>query len=299
MDFILGKTLRHFYFTQDSGLQHRTTVSIEKTEADILIFGASKANHHYDPRILEDSLNMSAYNTGRDGQFVFYQTALLKAALKRYTPKLIILDFIGTFAYDQHDYDRLSNLLPYYEDHPELRDIILLRSPFEKYKMISQIYPYNSMLTTIAVGNLEFNKHRDFNINYDGYVPLHGVYNKKLDSVRTSLTYEIDDNKINAFEEFLTLTKQHDIPLVVIYSPIYYLYDRDFSIELCSKLCQKNGIPFIDFSRDKEFLKDINLYEDESHLNQVGVEIFTKKVGRIIKQRGLLSNTAADLKSTN
>ena len=43
-DFLIGKTLKYFYFKASSGLFQRTTYSIEKTEADILIFGSSRAN---------------------------------------------------------------------------------------------------------------------------------------------------------------------------------------------------------------------------------------------------------------
>ena len=128
VDFIIGNLLRKLYFSQISGLLHRTTYSIDKTEADILIFGSSRANHHYDSKLFEESTGQYTYNTGRDGNFIFYQTALLKSILKRYKPKQIILDFEGTFAFNQNDYDRIAALLPYYKSHKEIRDIVLLKS---------------------------------------------------------------------------------------------------------------------------------------------------------------------------
>ena len=92
LDFGIGRTLRYFYFKETSGLHFRTTYAMEKTEADILIFGSSRANHHYVPEVFEDSLKMKFYNTGRDANGVFFQSAVLKSVLKRYKPKIIIYD---------------------------------------------------------------------------------------------------------------------------------------------------------------------------------------------------------------
>ena len=134
-DFIIGSLLNIFYFKQESGLQYRTTYSIEKTTADLLIFGSSTANHNYHPGIFQNRLNMSYYNVGRDGKSIFYHYAVLEAVLKRYTPKMIIYDFDEhEFSKDQESYDRLSSFLPYYKKHPEIRSIVDLKSPYEKYK---------------------------------------------------------------------------------------------------------------------------------------------------------------------
>ena len=96
-DFVLGNTLKHLYFKVSSGLFQRTTFSIEENEAEVLIFGTSRANHHYDVKFIEQLTGLTAYNTGRDGNYIFYQTALLKSVLKRYRPKQVILDFTGSF----------------------------------------------------------------------------------------------------------------------------------------------------------------------------------------------------------
>ena len=97
LDFIIGSLLSYYYFKQDSGTLFNTTYAIEDTKADILIFGTSKANHSYNTETLTERLNLSAYNTGRDGSSIFYDYAILKAVLKRYSPKIIILDVTWEF----------------------------------------------------------------------------------------------------------------------------------------------------------------------------------------------------------
>src|SRR6187399_2535876 len=91
-DLVVGKLFKYFYFKQSSGWEYRTKYSIEDTKADILIFGASRAQQQYNPVYFEERLNQTCYNVGRDGEPIFYFYAVLKGVLKRYTPKTIILD---------------------------------------------------------------------------------------------------------------------------------------------------------------------------------------------------------------
>lgn len=286
VDFGVGKCLEYFYKTQTSGLLYRTSYAMEETNADVLIFGASRANRHYDIKTIESLLGVSAYNTGRDGNFIFYQTAVLRSVLARYKPKRIILDFTGSFEFLQSDYDRLSALLPYYGNHKEIRDLILLKSKFEKYKILCQSYRYNSLLTTIAIGNTEYNKSRKSNKgSYKGFVPVHGVYEGKLDSIEFPTNYSIDSTKLRVFEEFLRLTSEENIPVLVVNSPVYYLYGQDYSIEICRQLCEENGIDFIDYSKDERFLANKNLFRDQHHLNAQGALNFTQDIVGALNQQ--------------
>ena len=76
LDFGIGSALKAFYFRETSGIDYRTTYSIEKTRADLLIFGASTATHNYIPGTFEKRLNLSAYNVGRDGNSILYDIPL-------------------------------------------------------------------------------------------------------------------------------------------------------------------------------------------------------------------------------
>ncbi|WP_282117769.1 hypothetical protein [Maribacter aquivivus] len=281
LDFSLGKGLEYFYFKQSSGFQYRTTYSIEDTEDDILVFGSSRANHHYKPSIIEEEIGMTCYNTGRDGNFIFYQTAVLKSVLERYKPKLILYDFTGDFSNNQEDYDRLSSLLPYYKNHSEIRDIVNLRSSFEPFKNLSGIYPFNSTLGNIVNGNLLIKDIDEY--TNKGYVPLYGKWKEALKENNSDEQYEIDPNKIKIFKEFLDLCKQNDIPVVVLVSPIFYKYESNFSIELCKKKCKEAKVPFFDFTRNKDYLSAPNLFDDPDHLNDEGAMIYSKDVVETIK----------------
>ena len=282
LDFTIGYTLRYFYFKETSGLNYRTTYSMDSTKAEVLIFGSSRANHDYVPEIFEDSLKQTFYNTGRDGNGIFYQQALVKTILKRYTPKIMVFEYAGTFAKGCEEYEQMASLLPYYRTHPEIRKIIELRSPYEKIKMLSGIYPFNSQLLTIAVGNLEMNKKRE--IDNKGYIALNKEWQYELDSVADKKYTQIDSNKIRAFRETITDPKNAGAQVFVVFSPVFQKYSRNDDLVLCEKLCAAENIPFFDFSKDSSFLANRAWFQDVLHLNHKGATEFSKLLVSKINQ---------------
>jgi hypothetical protein len=286
LDYGVGSVLRYFYFKQDSGLQYRTTYSIEKTTADVLIFGSSKANHHYHPAVFEERLQLPYYNAGRDGNAVFYHYAVLKAVLKRYTPKMVVLDFVnGEFKQGQESYDRLSSLLPYYKTHPEIRPLVELKSDYEKFKLLSSIYPFNSSLFTIAVGNTEFNKKRTEDIK--GYVPLSRVWNGPVKKENNPVTYLTDSLKIKAYETFIQDCLNAKIKLYVVVSP-YFIQSAttDYSVTIAQQIANKYQVPFLDYSKDSAFITQPALFADIDHLNDEGAKVFSNRlIDGIIKMK--------------
>lgn len=285
LDYVIGNILTYFYFKQKSGLLYRTTYSIEKTEADLLIFGSSRANHHYNPNIFENRMNLHSYNVGRDGNFIFYHSAVLKSVLKRYSPKIIILDFVPSeFREENHIYDRLSSLLPYYRTHPEMREIINLKSMYEKVKMFSYIYPYNSLIFSIAIGNTEFNKKRNY--DFKGYIPLKKILNNPIKIDITSSRYEIDNIKINAYKTFIQDCINSNVKLYIVCSPYYIKSNHiDYSVRIGKEIARRNNIEFFDYSNNPLFLNNSKLFSDISHLNDNGATIFSNILINNIKNK--------------
>lgn len=277
LDFIIGNLLDTFYFKQESGVEYRTTYSIEKTKARVLVFGSSTANHNYETNTFKKILNTSVYNAGRDGNSVFYDYGLLRAILKRYSPSIIILDFdTQEFLKADDDYDKLSSLLPYYKTHPEIRGVVDLKSHYEKYKLLSHIYPFNSSIFTIAIGNMQYNKHRSIDI--DGYVPLNTVWNEPIKAVKPD-SGTLDSNKINCYKSFITNCIDKKIKLYVVCSPLFIIADSLTNSLISGKqIADAYHIPFFDYSQDTTFLNSSGLFADVNHLNEKGASVFSARI---------------------
>ena len=276
LDVVLGGLFKKYYFKQKSGWEYRTKYSIENTQADILIFGASRAQQQYNPDFFEERMLQSCYNVGRDGEPIFYYYAVLKSVLKRYSPKIIILDIENRiFKESQSSYDKLSILLPFYKDHPEIRSIIEMRSRYEKYKLQSKVYPYNSLLFKIVLGNINKNKKDDIK----GYVPLNKSWNEPIRTVDLSFKYQLDTNKINFYKAFINDCKKAQVKLYIVCSPYFLrLTGSDTSVCLAKQIARDKNIDFLDFSRDEAFLQDSKLFDDTVHVNTKGSKIFCNKL---------------------
>ncbi len=285
IDFGIGNLLQHFYFTMKRGTQYRTTYAIEKTTADIIIFGSSRAVHQYDPLIFEERLKLSCYNAGRDGEeSTLYHYAVLKGITKRYTPKIVILDLMnGELGNQLYSYDRLASLSPYYHTHPELRSIIDLRSKHETLRKISSIYPFNSLIISIFTNNL--NARKEKNPDIQGYLPIQStkIITKALSTYDKTEQYDLDSIKISVLKLFIGECNQKKIKLFIICSPYYEKETgTDYSIVNIEKIAASKNIDFFNFGQDSFYLKRPELFCDVLHLNKNGATIFSNTVAEKI-----------------
>jgi hypothetical protein len=275
LDAGIGGILRFLYFRQYTGIEYQTIYSINHTTADLLIFGSSRATHQYYPELFENNLNLSYYNVGRDGTSIFYHYAVLKAVLERYTPKMVILDFeADEFALIQESYDRLSCLLPFYRTHPEIRPIVRSKSKFERIKLLSSIYPFNSSVFTIVAGNSKF--YVKLNENDKGYIPLLKMWNKPIGVNSDMPSSKLDENKISTYESFIKECVNSKIQLYVVCPPFYIkrLYQNP-SVTLGKKIAGQYNVPFLDYSNDTTFINNPSLYADIVHFNNEGAKMFS------------------------
>lgn len=274
LDFACGKLLQLLYFKQKSGYQFRTSYAIDSTNQPGLVFGSSRANHHYVTDLLRDSLHMAFYNVGRDGQSILYDYAILQATLKRYTPKMIILDYQDEeFLYFPHSYERLSNLLPYARQHPEIGETVQLRSGYEKTKLLSQVYPFNSLLFNIIGGIFSGDQGRV--AEKDGFLPLdqpfraHNVDRNKFLDIRS-----VDTNKVKTFDAFIRLCKAKNIEIYVVMSPYFEPVHNKYTQPIEDRLEQLQA-PHFNYAHFPAVVGNKIFFSDEAHLNRKGAEIFT------------------------
>jgi hypothetical protein len=279
-DQVLGKVLRHFYFKSEYGITYQLTYSLDSTKADVIILGSSRANHNYIPQIIEDSLNLSCFNTGMDGNFMLNSSAFFKSIVKRHTPKIVLMDisldelFIGTWGYDE-----LTYLLPYYRNKPEIRDVVLLKSKFEKIKLISEVYPYNSTPLSILEGNI---RTEDIS-KFKGYSPIYGKLKDTTIKSEQERDLEVDTNKIKALDAIASDCETQNIKLIFIQSPRYSIINQKTSVSILNEIATNHDAEFWNYLNDTMFKKP-EYFEDESHMNDLGAQLFTKTIANRLKK---------------
>jgi hypothetical protein len=286
----IGRILKYYYFSQKSGELYRTTYAIDSTMSDIVILGSSRAKCGYVPGIFEDSLNLSCYNTGRDGNFILFNYEIFKEITKRYNPRLIIFDIAPEeLEFRSWEYDRLSILLPYYQTHSEIRSSFCLRDPYIRIKCLSEIYPFNSLLFKIVLGNLELNKKRSK--DHNGFAPyFKTLQSKQIDTIKIGACI-LDKNKIQNLKNIVSTCKQRNIGLVFVHSPVWSIIQDNFCDSIISGLCRESGISYINISNHPTFINNPAYFADIHHLNIEGAQIFSNMlINRIRFDKSLRIN---------
>lgn len=286
LDFCTGSLLKYLFFKHEPVVNESVTYVLKYSKEDILIIGPSHAHMHYMPGTIADSLKMSCYNAGSDGHYILCSYALLKGVLKRYVPKMIILDIRSDeFNTDVAGYDRLSIFLPFYDSEPDMRPIIEERSKFEKYKLLSKTYPYNSQILSIINRNVHKNKY-EFKARPDlGFESNNDTIEVKALNRRNEYykNKAIDNNFVNAYRLFLKECIKNHIKLYVFISPLIpETHIKLKSLEIATKIADSLHVPFFNYSNDKRFKKR-EYYHDIEHLNLNGARIYTREVINTIR----------------
>jgi hypothetical protein len=202
---------------------------------------------------------------------------VLQATLKRHKPEMIIIDVARDFVKDQDSYDRIAMLLPYMKHVPELKNVVLLRGPFEKYKLLSKSYPFNSLIFSIMAGNTGLQREKNETIK--GYSPLNKVWDRPIETLAYANRYQIDSVKVTYFENFVKLCTEQKIKLYVVSAPHYYkLMGKEKSLEIVQRICTKYNVKVFDFTDNKLFQQTPAYFADLGHLNATGAHIFSEMV---------------------
>lgn len=148
-DFLVGAStkliIEHAPQTQYN--LSNTIQTLFHQKSDILILGASRAHHSFDPRVIQKETGLTCFNGGRSGVKMDYFDLCVSSYLKRCTPKLIILD-ISSDMMEAPKGDQFKNLRCLYgmcEPLTEAMDSAY--SPMERLKLHSGLYRNNRYIT--------------------------------------------------------------------------------------------------------------------------------------------------------
>ena len=285
MDFIYGKVMTYLVTHAKGGTTKAIYDVLKKDKYDILIMGSSRAKHHYIPSIISDSLNMSCYNLGQDGNGIILMDGLYKILSQRYHPKIIIYDVEQAF--DIHKYKNddnctryLSALRPYFFEKG-IDSIFKSVSFKERIKQYSSLMRYNSTLfyniKNCFLSDLERN---------NGYSGLIGKYNDEQNSKKqSSPDPEIDSLKISFLQDFLKTCTRDSIKLYIVASPKYGATSTsDFGI--VKEYCEQYGAIFVDeFYSDSTYMNTPEWFKEPMHLNTTGAVIFSEQLAHKLKTR--------------
>lgn len=278
-DYLFGICMNKIYSHTEKGDHGRNNYICNDANQDVLIFGSSRAIHHYDPSILEKNLGMSCYNCGEDGMGIVLSYGRYKLFQRKHQPKLIIYDI--EVAYDllkNENTKYLGFLRPFYDD-PEIKSIFEEVNPNEKYKMISHLYRYNSRwLDIIAQYRSKSNIYsRDYK-----FAPLNRTIDYEPETYKFASDEDCDDLKLKIWDKFLNDCERNNTKIVFVISPVYG-EKSNHVLKPFANLIQKHDVTLLDHFSDELFINNKELFADKMHLNTEGAKRLSEKVSLEIK----------------
>lgn len=262
--------------SKGGGTKSRYYVSKESTEG-ILVFGSSRAKHHYVPDILKDRLGMPCYNTGEDGNGIIMCYGFLKMITARYNPKLIIYDVTGFDIYKDDNVKYLDLMKPYY-DEPGIDSIFWKVNPKSRLMMKSNLYRYNTTCLSL-LGNYI----RPMQNYPKGYSALSEIMDYEPDLPEMEVR-EVDSLKVSYFEEYIKLVKRKKIELVCCVSPYYKGFMAESFFNPIKQLCERYDVPFLFFGSEPNISIERTLFKDRTHLNDNGARYYTNIIASTIDE---------------
>jgi len=280
----LGWTLKKLLIAEPQGASNITSYGILKSDEDVLIYGSSRASHHYISKLIKDSLQLSTFNLGRDGMSILYDNIMYKAALGRYKPKVVILDLNPnelTWKAGQEGIDEATSvLLPYVNINKVVKENLDSINRLATLKaQVVHSYCFNSLPFSLLQHYFKIGEKDQF-----GYLKLVGSGVSNSEIVNSSIKDSVgcDSLLTNNLKEFISLSRDNGINLHVFISPKYNNFDTlSRSFEEIKKICIENDIPFHNLIGYKN--GDRSLFYDAEHLNNSGARLYTEKTIAILK----------------
>ncbi len=288
LDVAGGKLFQRFYLKGTSGESAQTTYALTKATEDCVVFGSSRAVHHYIPSLFTDSLKLSCYNAGKDGQGILYQYAVLNSILSRKAPRAIVLDVdADEFTDNEVSYGRLSALLPYYYVQKEVQPIVNERGYYERIKVLSSLYRFNSLLLNTLVSTVK----QDSDGFENGYKPLNKWWNRPLEKAAKKRVENIDTIKVGYFKKFLQSAQAKNIAVFVVVSPVFEKETvKASSLQMVQNICEEMKLPFLNVRQDPRFISHPDYFADIDHLNEKGALAYTRYICNEISRNHLINS---------
>lgn len=252
--------------------------SFKEVDAECVIIGSSRAETGYVSTMLMDSLDMSVFNCGGDGQDFFYGNTLINCLLDRYSPKMIIWDFKET-QLGGNDDENLSLIYPYYYENEHIRKVLDEKEGvLFKYMIWCNAYRYNA-----TAGRILRAVYTPLSTSQNTY----GFGPRQVSASALTLVPkdkvieegELNAKKVAAFEATAKRVAEVGCQLYIVISPMFNDYNEDNCYTRETRaLCERNGAIFIDDSHMDGFKHNADYAYDTYHLNVNGAKVFTEKL---------------------
>jgi len=291
----------------DSGLRRIKTSSFGvfnrivngDINAAILVSGSSRALNHFDPRVIQERTGKVTYNIGINGSQTDMQVAVFKTYLKHNVKPALLVQSLDSFTFvtSRDGIWFPAQYLPYLKEDAIYQALGTVDSHAWKAKHLP-LYGYavndmNFTWVTGLAGRLGWNPRED---RYLGFEPRKAQWSDDFarfkEGSHGTVRFKIEPEGVREFEELMALCKQMNIPVLLVYSPVYYEMqkievNRDEIFDRFKEIARRYDATLWDYSGSPLSLRR-DYFVNSQHLNADGAAAFSADFGTALARSGLL-----------
>lgn len=310
LDVGVAAVLERLYARTFTGERGGLTNYALAQKVELLILGSSRAQLQVVTSELGSALHMSAFNAGLKGHDFYYSVMLYDLYRRRHpAPRVVVLTIDPESMGERHNELATAQLFgPYIGESDLVREVLYSADPYKPVEYLSRGYRYNgkvfSILKNVFITNIP---KIDGFVSLSGHVelddpwlglPRHGVLDPPENGDRCSeeLALEIARRpfapaKLAYLRQLAARTRAEGTRLFLVHPPILGLSREAHDAwlgRLRAEVPADSGAEVIDvceFSHPALFAGHPELFRDFAHLNEVGGQLFTHELGRILRSR--------------
>lgn len=285
VDILFGYVMKRFTQSAASiGGDYRMSDHVlkEDTLENLLVIGSSVALNSLDTKMIEDSLGISAYNAGSNGQNMPYYLAIAETVIDRPGLETIVLGVADNAFTNTGAGSRINFLVPYYKaGYPAIDKCLENRSARDRIMYKSSLYRFNTIWFRILL----------YQFVEPGVKGKNGFIAKDIPAFFPKKTVVEKDDTLTTerrdeFERLISICKEKNKRLIVCFPPRFEERRLTTSLE---KYLQKRAAGG-DFElwydvTASPFSSDSTLFHDSEHINYRGADIYTKMIIERLKKR--------------
>jgi len=263
-----------------------------KLDAKIWIHGSSRALFHFDPTIIEDILNQSAFNLGIDGHTFSMQYLRHSLALKNNSKPSLIIHSVDIGSMQKGNLYNPDQFLPYMLWDETFYNYMSKYDGYSYFDYKIPIIRYYGKFEAIKTAiKMLVAPQSNVGERVKGYKGQDQDWNNDFVNAKKAMKKYIanlDSTTLNLFDNYLKECKEQEIQVILVYSPYYiegqeFIQNQQLILDAYRNVAQKYDFAFMDFTNDPLCL-DKKYFYNSSHLNKNGAELFTRKLCREIKR---------------
>ncbi len=269
----------------------------QQIDADIVVYGSSRAFVQFDTPKMSEALGCRAYNMGINGHNFILQLFRHRQFLaNNQKPQLIIysVDHISQVK-AKRNFQELQ-LAPYalfnkaiFDLYKEASEAAYLKTYFPMYRYRGE---FDAIKRTLKIISGKTHKEDNRTLGFKG---MKRHWNDELNNSfleRETINIELDTSLQSSFETFIASCQANKIKLLFVAAPIHpngFKIMENYSLVSAyfNNLSRKYDVPFFNYAQHP-IIQDTSFFYNSMHLNEKGAKAFTEELIADLYSGGLI-----------